>query len=548
MADPIDHDQRLLSRSRCAAITAIYDFMRGRDVLLEADLLVGIEDNADEALNKAATRLLLRAINKADEFQQFQWNKLKQIPYVHTDNPLSRLIASLHYMHSMDGALRATGKKRLSDLDSSETLLLSERLMQDLEASRALYPVPVIHTLQEGKIAAITDRAGAAVLFQRAWAEDPAYMRIAEIERGAVSFFSNEYILSAGANDLPSIRAELNKSLAKRRFAYSKPRINLVWSVDANFLRIHGMHWLNMAPFLLDRGYGMIFLVVGCKTETAAAIADAQTMITSLLQFRGHMKGERFADSVIFIPVDEPADKTNIKTLYAGARFIYAPEILEVTDTPVLILDIDMTMKDHLDKVVNMALHHDVGCVFSHGLASFYPWRSCMAGMVSFNKTKSGKRTAGDARLYILRGLNMTERNWTLDQNALNWAMKWAVTNNARMLNFNNMPRPVTQDPVRIVFERELGQGAGGKVPANDGYVFNAKKEHGIEDEYCRLCIYDERREEFLIRKKIPSKSNFTVSLKELPGHFDLKYKIQTYQDERWVDTVKYRRLSAPAG
>lgn len=532
------------------AINAIWDILNHDRAALtahEISLLQGIGQDCDEQAQFLCARILHQVINTGGGVGRLHWDQLPHLMQAcaPTDNPVSRCVAGLYYMHKTDIALRLSGYKSVFDMDISARKSLTARLEGDLAQGRDLFATPVIHTLQAAKVAALTDRDRAQDLFQQAYREDASYMRLSELERGAVTYFSANQI-TASTKELSGFHDNLKQALAARRGSYAQPKINLVWSVDPRFMRIHGAHWLNMAPFLLEQGYGMIFLVVGDAQEVADVAGAARSVVQNLLHYRGVNTMDDCADNICFVQVPMPRDTANIKTFYACARYIHAGDILEATQTPLMILDIDMTIKDHLDPIVQRALDYDFACPMSVGLPAFYPWRSYMANTVFFNNTAAARAMMQDIGDYIHQGMRVAEKNWTLDQNALDFAICRATEKKTRILSLSSMPRAVGQDAVRVVFEGKLEKPRM-KLPANDGYVFNPAQDHGIEDDDCRLCVYDLRKKDFAVLKKIPAQDNFVLPLSELPGHFDLKYKIQVMKDSVWTDAMGYVPLSAPA-
>jgi FkbM family methyltransferase len=74
-------------------------------------------------------------------------------------------------------------------------------------------------------------------------------------------------------------------------------------------------------------------------------------------------------------------------------------------------------------------------------------------------------------------------------------------------------------------------------------YVIQPRLEHGVEDERCRLAVYDYEAKQFCYFKVVPSDQRSVISADELPRHGDCKYKIQVRRDGKWRDHTGYLPL-----
>ena len=221
-------------------------------------------------------------------------------------------------------------------------------------------------------------------------------------------------------------------------------------------MRIYGPQWFGLAPYLLNEGIGMAMVVAGPRAERQAAIAEARELITGLARYRNLPEPERYADAISFIGVDVPDWIGETKTFYASARYLAAGPVLEATGAPVFVLDADQTVRDHMGPFLKKLLKFDVGMTRSRGLALLWPWRRNMAGAAFFNTTPGGQAVLARIRDYLTAGL-AENPSWTLDQNALTFALEQA--GDASVIDIATAGRPLFQDAVRTVFEKTWREG-----------------------------------------------------------------------------------------
>lgn len=141
-------------------------------------------------------------------------------------------------------------------------------------------------------------------------------------------------------------------------------------------------------------------------------------------------------------------------TLYACARFLNAPRFMEKFDSKILIIDADYYINNGFEKYFAKLKETDISMAVSGGVKSMRPWGRYMAGSVYVDRNEIGQLFLKELNSYIIENLR-SEHTWTLDQNALTYAME-SVENKRSAMNFGNaykFPRPLVQPSIRRFVE-----------------------------------------------------------------------------------------------
>lgn len=448
-------DKRAL-RDTDKAIAGIHPYLTGKGDLTEAEkaLIAAVADHAEDRIVTAASRVSYRMLREAANLGKVKWDRLDVLDSLSpkTDNPVRQMIATLRHMHDTYDVLARHKLRSYAPVGS-----LSADVKNDLYAAHASvaakYDTPVVHMVQEAKIASLHDRDRAADIFRKAFVQDKAYIKANENERGVTTYYSETEVMSVPDEPQTDMYDKLVAALAMRDESFASPVLNLVWSTDPKFLRYHGAYWMNLAPFFLSQGYGMVFVVVGDEAEAKAAISEARELVQSLLRFRGVTNPEKFSNSISFVYAPVPAHVASVKTFYACARYFFIETVLQATNAPALVVDMDMAANDVIKGFADKCLEHDFGCPVTSGVSSLYPWRRYIANTVFIRNTDITRTMFSEMRRYIRKGL-AEEISWTLDQNALTFVIERALVKGLDMIDFSNLARPFLQGPLGPMFER----------------------------------------------------------------------------------------------
>lgn len=361
------------------------------------------------------------------------------------------------YLAGVRALQQALGLERSQKGTEDDVRSVRTDLSEALGAVERRYPEARSLKILRAGVVSLDDRAAAADLYAEATAAGWAGMASSVYDLGAQTYLSGPEVWSRRrVSDEALPREAVLNALSGRPAPYNRAWVNLVWSVDPGFLRIYGPMWFNLAPYLLNDGIGMIFVVAGEPGARDQAVAEARELITRMADYRILPGPERYGAAVAFIGVDVPEWVGEAKTFYASARYLAAPAILEATERPVMILDADQTLREPLGPYVRRLMKMDAGITRSRGLALMWPWRRNMAGTAFFNATPGGQALLTKIGHYITAGLGQ-DPSWTLDQNALAFAMESA--GEAAIADLNATARPLHQDRIRTVFEKTWRDG-----------------------------------------------------------------------------------------
>lgn len=448
--------QKKLSINRESAIHNLLDVLTDNTPISETDanILKEISDDTDPRAMRACARIVYRAHERWESFREFYWDRLEEIDALaaNSGTPVGYFVTYVRVLKIFADALRHGRHKSFTALGPDKEKIIGQ-LHESLGKLESCNPSALVILLAQAKIESLTSRGKAAELFRKAEITGKNFLDAFELDRGVSTYFSVDDVEAVELESVPSIREKISNERDVRLSDLPQPHINLVWSVDPNFLRIHGAHWLNLAPFLLSSGIGMVIIVLGPKEECETAIEDARSLARALFAYRCNRDGNKYAQAIHFVPVEVPDYVSDKKTFFASARYLFAKDIMDALDTPILVLDIDMTLKDPLGSFIESSKNYDFACPLSVGIAGIYPWRRSMAGTVFFNNAPEVRDILRDIARYVRAGLEKPS-NWTLDQNALSFAIERATAQGKKFLDYNTVRRPIAQDAARVLFER----------------------------------------------------------------------------------------------
>lgn len=364
---------------------------------------------------------------------------------------LSEAAAYLAFQSTVSRHLR---DNKLDRLGAQELAAHADALLALLDEVATAHPAMGAHLVNRAKVESLRDRDAAARLLHEARTAAPEFVQALRYDFGTNTYLTAAEVAAPGPDYPGEVgRAGLRAALAETAPAFANAVANLVWSTDVRFFRIHGPPWFEVLPYLMRLGLRPICFMIGEAGEAEAAIAEARALIAATARFRGEADPESSARSVVFVRLDVPAFVAQPMTYYATARHLHARQVIEETGAPVVITDFDMTVKEPFAPFLAALAEAQVAVPFTRGLAALSPWRRYMAGTGWFTPTPQSLAFLETVERYIVRGLDR-DPSWTLDQNALAFAVEGgaggAVVDN---LNLTGR-RPAGQDELRKQFER----------------------------------------------------------------------------------------------
>ena len=422
--------------------------MRGRRP--EGAALAAHGDDTPAAHREASRRLAV-LFKQKQRFDRLDWEAFAAVRRAVSprNGALYAMVRSIELLKAAHDAMARRGVLE-GDWRAQAAAGLPEELRPLAEELKAEPATRWLGLVAEGRIESYRDRERARAIFGRALAEHGETIDCHELERGIFTYFDAGE-LAGPAVRVESIAGAVAAELRRRAGFLPEAAANLLWSADPAFLRHHLVQWLDFAPFLMQRGLGLVFLVTGETGAAAEAIDGARRLARDIAAWHGSERAEAYARSISFVPVSVPEGVREARVFHACARFLHAGDVIEATGRPVLVADIDMVVRLDPAALLAKAGQADAACTFPDGLAALYPWRRCMAGTVLVNATPGGARFLDRVGAYIGRGLGES-RAWTLDQNALAYAMETGA--GQTVTDIARPDRPLAQDPVRTWFER----------------------------------------------------------------------------------------------
>lgn len=433
-----------------AAFTALGDalFKSGKFNPEKAKPFTALSSNESFRVTRAAHRIAHRAVNDMASLPSLDWSALDEaIRLTATDENQVRDVACyLHSMRALAGTLKQEGLDRASaqDISGSNVAL---QLKNVLASVAQQYPSRPVEALMSAKVESLSSRTAARALYSALLSAGSLVPDAMQAEIGAATYFADDELPSEAYRD-----AEFSARLASE-LGEQRRDVYLVLSVDPIFLRHHGAAWFNLAPYFQLQKIGLIFIVAGGDDETTEVIDEARRFVATATAFHGG-DADTFARAAVFVPCAVPEAVADRKTFFACARYLLLPDVLEATNRPALVVDVDMALRSDLSPFLAKLRDIDFACPFSKGLASLYPWRRYMANTVYFGNGSESRHIASDVSRYITRGLPMAD-TWTLDQNALSFAVERAIQRGQPVADANTLVRPLFQESIRSLFEKQ---------------------------------------------------------------------------------------------
>jgi hypothetical protein len=261
-----------------------------------------------------------------------------------------------------------------------------------------------------GQLLSLSSRTKAAAHFAEALAADThSLVAMMYMDMGLHTYFVvPERDSASRLNGIRSL-ARLNLSDPEN------PRSTLLFSVDPSFLRIYGP----LIAFFAQQSPEIDFnIILVSNDDTKAILDDLQAYRIALSRLNSGAVPSNLRISICGIP----DFILNLKTFFACARFLFAPDFLHVYDR-VFIVDADMFYNEEPATFVQ-SLKGSVSLVRSKGTTRISPWRRTMAGNFMINNhTEGATAFLNDLIGYIVSGLSKKD-SWMLDQNALTYALE----------------------------------------------------------------------------------------------------------------------------
>jgi hypothetical protein len=191
-----------------------------------------------------------------------------------------------------------------------------------------------------------------------------------------------------------------------------------------------GMLKVSVALHLCDHDIELHFVLVGDSAGVAELIERSADVARSVSRLRGG-EAALAVDRMSFSRVAVPDHVRMPQTFHACSRYLLAGELRQRTDRSIVILDIDMMLRADpapflrgLRELAGSRLSTTMG---GGGLASLIPARRHLAGTFPVPEGEMGEMVMQDLEDYIHLGLS-SPISWTLDQNAIAYAVERAVS------------------------------------------------------------------------------------------------------------------------
>lgn len=316
----------------------------------------------------------------------------------------------------------------------------------------------------EGMLTSADDRDGAAELFRAAKAEEPEFAAASPLDFFASTYFTAEEV-GARANEIAARRTLLMESfelLGEPPQGGGKGTL-LLFSCDPRFFAIYFPYWASTAEYLRTVDVHLHFVLVGGERATAVAFERGREFGGAVSRLRGS-SSETGPENLSFSRVAAPRYVEDPTTLFACARYLLAREVARRFGGQVLILDMDMTMKENpadFHSRLASAAGARLPVVVASGLPSLIPARRYLAGTFVVPDAELGDEAMRHLEDYIYAGLSCPT-SWTLDQNALDYAVQLidAAHGPEALLDIGGggFKRPFAQEPVNLLYERAQPQ------------------------------------------------------------------------------------------
>jgi tetratricopeptide (TPR) repeat protein len=341
---------------------------------------------------------------------------------------------------------------KYSDLATSDTHIsgLRERLRcRGTELSTSYGSLMI-----EGMLASLRNRDTAATLFRAAKAENPDFAAAQLLDQSVNTYFT-EGDLSRRASEIEERRADFQQSFEhlQGEIIPHRERTLFLFSCDLAFFAAFFPYWVSAAEYLREQGICMHFVLICDHAEAIAAVERALDVAATVARLRGSAPA-RHSDGLSFSTAQLP-QASSPKTVYASARFLVARQLNAEIEGRIIILDIDMTMRDDPTKILSSLnnIPDRLPVVMTSGMVTLAPARRYLAGKVLLPSGDLGETAMQHIESYIYAGL-LNETSWMLDQNALAYAAERveAAHGPDSIIDVENNLRSFGQAPIRQLY------------------------------------------------------------------------------------------------
>lgn len=359
---------------------------------------------------------------------------------------------ALDYLAAWSEVRRVVVEKNLApiqfqkDLASSGSLLdLNEQMSRLVPRLGTRYGAGMVRAI----VTSINDRASAADLFRAAWMENPEFAKASLIDWHAATYFSQESIRRSTATvEERRTRMAEDVELASSPSSGGGGKTLLLFSCDLTYFRVHFPYWISAIQYLSQHGIEAHFILVGNREAVGDAIKECAEVISLTATLRG-TSPLAATEHVSFSRVSTPGYVTDPKTFFACARFLLARQLGRNFEGQMLILDSDMMLRE--DPRLFLRRLHDLSesrlpLVIAGGLSSLIPAHRYPAVTFPIPRREWGDQIMHDIEDYIYAGLDCSV-SWTLDQNAITYAVERLVASQGADLLFriHELGRPFVQ-------------------------------------------------------------------------------------------------------
>lgn len=299
----------------------------------------------------------------------------------------------------------------------------ADRLLAAVESVDDFDCTALSSRLVLGKLQALDNRKGAAQTFAGARVALEANVHVFLGEIGI-----NTYFDQAALRHNEALITERQMSLPKRDQRDplcndSAIRFLMVLSCDERFMQIYLPYWLAAADYLRHYGFAYhVILTAESADDAARLMRDAEELQDSLAVFRGSEQ----EPNVSFSAVSNPGWCPSPRTFASCARFLYAREISEQVEIPILVQDIDFELTEDPGPWYGALPSNRIALTSSCIVLSIDPWQKFRGGAFLLPPTLPALNLVKTLEEYLLLGLGEQE-SWFLDQNALGFLYEAAV-------------------------------------------------------------------------------------------------------------------------
>lgn len=191
-----------------------------------------------------------------------------------------------------------------------------------------------------------------------------------------------------------------------------EPEYIISVSCDSNYLNLYGEVFINSLSRLSDKFYCQI------------SITDSTNMTVQ--------------DERIKIVEQNILSNENTGPISSALRYIHAHEFSKNARCPVLVMDFDTAMLKSPKCLIEQCASYDVGL---RVLGNVLPWEKITAGFSIFNNTYASKRFLNIIYNFFLHTLDLDDKQWWVDQNAIECAFRFSSQGDFSHINvMNHLP------------------------------------------------------------------------------------------------------------